>query len=296
MPRTSEHRFYGELAAWWPLISPPEEYEEEAAFAAGVLDSASIPVREVLELGSGGGHNAVHLKERFAMTLVDLSDEMLAVSRRLNPECEHHRGDMRTVRLGRSFDAVFVHDAVDYMTDEADLRRAMETAFAHCRPGGIAVLVPDRTAETFEPGTDHDGNDAADGRGVRYLEWVWDPDPGDSWVLTEYVFLLRDADGSVRVVHETHRTGLFGRATWLRLLAEAGFEPGAVTEETTEDRAPARAVRRAAAQESPSLSTDSTFPAGSVNHAMSSTEKPENAGVVVNMGPLSPWVGSGSWR
>ena len=145
-----QHRFYGDLAVWWPLISPPEEYAEEAAFAASVLRSASIPVREVLELGSGGGHNAVHLKVSFAMTLVDLSDEMLAVSRRLNPECDHHPGDMRTVRLGRTFDAVFVHDAVDYMTSEVDLRRAVETAFAHCRPGGIAVFVPDCTRESFE--------------------------------------------------------------------------------------------------------------------------------------------------
>ena len=73
-------RFYGELAAWWPLVSPPEEYEEEAAFAATLLGEA----REVLELGSGGGNNASHLKARFAMTLVDLSEEMLDVSRRLN--------------------------------------------------------------------------------------------------------------------------------------------------------------------------------------------------------------------
>src|SRR4249919_218757 len=141
MPRPREHRFYGELAAWWPLISPAEEYAEEAAFAATVIESASIPVRDVLELGSGGGHNAVHLKERFTMTLVDISEEMLDVSRSLNPECEHRRGDMRTIRLGRSFDAVFVHDAVDYMTSEADLAQAMETAFAHCRPGGVAVFV-----------------------------------------------------------------------------------------------------------------------------------------------------------
>jgi len=106
-------RFYGDLAEWWPLISPPEDYAEEAAFAATLLDSASIPVREVLELGSGGGHNAVHLKARFAMTLVDLSATMLEVSQRLNPECTHHRGDMRSIRLGRRFDAVFVHDAID---------------------------------------------------------------------------------------------------------------------------------------------------------------------------------------
>jgi SAM-dependent methyltransferase len=232
------YRFYGELARWWPLISPPEEYAEEAAFAASLLASASIPVREVLELGSGGGHVATHLKGRFAMTLVDLSEGMLEVSRRLNPECQHRRGDMRTVRLGREFDAVLVHDAIAYMTTEDDLRRAVETTFVHCCPGGVVVLIPDETAETFAAGTDHGGVDVPDGRGARYLEWSWDPDPADSWALTEYAFLLREADGTVRAAHETHRTGLFGRETWLRLLAEAGFAPEAVREETTEDRIP----------------------------------------------------------
>jgi SAM-dependent methyltransferase len=231
-------RMYGDLAEWWPLISPPQEYAEEAAYAAALLSSATIPVHEVLELGSGGGNNALHMKGRFALTLVDLSAGMLEVSRRLNPECAHHQGDMRTVRLGRVFDAVFVHDAVDYMTTEADLRQAIETAFVHCRPGGIAVFVPDHTAEIFEADSDHGGTDDADGRGARYLAWSWDPDPSDTSIRTEYAFLLRDADGTVRVAHETHRTGLFRRERWLRLLADAGFESGSVTEITTEDRTP----------------------------------------------------------
>ena len=232
------HRFYGELAAWWPLISPPEEYAEEAAYAATLLASAAIPVQEVLELGSGGGHNAVHLKAIFAMTLVDLSPDMLAVSERLNPDCAHHEGDMRTVRLGRRFDAVFMHDAVDYMVTEDDLRQAVVTAFVHCRPGGVAVLMPDHIAETFVPETDHDGHDGPDGRAVRFLDWSWDPDPADTSTSTEYAFLLRAADGTVEVVHETHRLGLFGRDVWLRLLAEAGFVAEEVTEVTTEDRRP----------------------------------------------------------
>jgi SAM-dependent methyltransferase len=232
------YQLYGGLAEWWPLISPPEEYAAEAAFAARVLGLAAGPVREVLELGSGGGHNASHLRSRFAMTLVDASPGMLAVSRRLNPGCPHIEGDMRTIRLGRAFDAVFVHDAVDYMTSEDDLRLVMETAFAHCRPGGVAVFVPDNTAEDFEPGTGYGGSDGDGGRGARYLEWSWDPDPADTWTVTEYAFLLREADGTVRSVHETHRTGLFPTATWLRLLAGAGFTAGAVTEETTEDREP----------------------------------------------------------
>jgi SAM-dependent methyltransferase len=236
--RHDEHRFYGDLAAFWPLISPPEEYAEEAAFAAGLLRTAAIPVHEVLELGSGGGNNASHLKASFAMTLVDLSEAMLTVSRALNPECVHERGDMRTVRLGRSFDAVFVHDAVDYMTTEDDLRLAIDNAFTHCRTGGVALFVPDCTRETFEATTDHGGSDGADGRAVRYLEWVWDPDPDDTWALTEYSFLLRDRDGSVEAVHETHRNGVFAREAWLRLLADAGFAAEAMTEVTSDERTP----------------------------------------------------------
>lgn len=231
-------RFYGELAVWWPLVSPVEEYAEEAAEVAAVLRTAADGIREVLELGSGGGHIAVYLKQHFAMTLTDISDEMLAVSCQLNPECEHLQGDMRTIRLGRVFDAVLVHDAIDYMTTEFELRQALETAYAHCRAGGVAVFLPDCTTETFSPGSDHGGSDAADGRGVRYLEWSWDPDPDDTCVLTEYAFLLRDGDGSIRAVHETHRFGLFSRDTWLRLLAEVGFEADSVQERTTEDRVP----------------------------------------------------------
>jgi SAM-dependent methyltransferase len=220
---TSDYRVYSDLAGWWPLISPPEEYTEEAAHLARVFGAAEIPVREVLDLGSGGGGVAVHLTDRLAMTLVDLSDEMLDVSRRLNPESEHVRGDMRTIQLGRTFDAVLVHDAIDYMTTEDDLRQVIETAFGHCRPGGLAVFVPDHIADTFQPYSGGGGGSDGTGRQASFTERTWDPDPADDWIQAEYEFVLREADATVRVVSETHRLGAFRRVTWLRLLAEAGF-------------------------------------------------------------------------
>ena len=220
-----EYRLYQDLAAWWPLISPPEEYAEEAAYLATVLRRAPTPVREVLDLGSGGGHNAVHLKDHLILTLLDISEEMLSASRRLNPECAHQQGDMRTVRLGATFDAVLAHDAVDYMTSEADLRQVVETAFAHCRPGGIALFVPDHVADTFRASRGQGGGSDLSGRQASFREWTWDPDPADTWVQAEYEFTLRAADGTVQVVHETHHLGAFSRAAWLRLLAGAGFDP-----------------------------------------------------------------------
>ena len=88
----------------------------------------------------------------------------------------------------------------------------------HC--DRVALFMPDELAETFEPGTDHGGTGD-----VRYLEWTYDPDPSDTWTVTEYAFVLRDGD-RVRTVHETHRTGLFPRATWLRALETTGFRDG----------------------------------------------------------------------
>jgi SAM-dependent methyltransferase len=235
----SEYHFYGDLARWWPLISPPSEYEDESEYVAALLKRARIPVQSIVEFGSGGGHVAFHLKDEFEhMVLVDLSDEMLTVSRQLNPECEHVRDDMRTARLGRVFDAVLVYDAIDYMVTEEDLGRTLATAFIHCRPGGVGLFVPDHIVENFETATDHGGSDAPDGRGVRYLEWTTDRDPTDTVIETAYAFLLREAGGHIDLVHETHQTGLFPRATWLRLIAEVGFEPETVVEETKEDRTP----------------------------------------------------------
>jgi SAM-dependent methyltransferase len=221
-------RMYEEFASWWPLVSAPSEYEEEATFYRKMLTSACAgPIRTVLELGSGGGNNASHLKMHFTMVLVEPSPGMREVSRALNPECEHVAGDMRTVRLGREFDAVFVHDAVCYMTSEADLRQAIETAFVHCRPGGAALFAPDFVRETFRSTTDHGGHDG-ERQGLRYLEWTWDPDPDDTTYIVDFAYLLRTPDGAVRAEYDRHVEGLFPRGDWLRLLAEAGFQPRSV--------------------------------------------------------------------
>jgi hypothetical protein len=84
-------KLYNELADWFHLLTAPAEYEEEAgAYRDLLLTSGTNPLRTVLELGSGGGNNASHLKQDFDLTLVELSRGMLEISQRLNPECEHH--------------------------------------------------------------------------------------------------------------------------------------------------------------------------------------------------------------
>jgi ubiquinone/menaquinone biosynthesis C-methylase UbiE len=240
-------KLYGELASWFHLLSWPADYTEEAEFARSLLASPnSPPSPTLLELGSGGGNNASHLKAHFKTTLTDVSEGMLDLSRNLNPECEHLRGDMKSLRLGRVFDAVFIHDAIMYMTKEADLRSALETARVHCKEGGIALFMPDVIRETFVSLTTHGGHDgtAGDGRSIRYIEWTFDPDPSDTTYTVDFAYLLRDGRGPVRVVQDTHVFGIFPRDTWLRLLNDAGFDGRSVTDPWGREVFVGRAVGR----------------------------------------------------
>jgi len=122
---TEPLRLYTDLAVWWPLMSPPSHYVEEADdLLPTLLGAPDAPPCTLLELGSGGGGLAFHLKDRFALTLTDRSADMLAVNRATNPECEHILGDMSMLDLGRQFDLVLIHDAIMFRATKVSRRRA----------------------------------------------------------------------------------------------------------------------------------------------------------------------------
>lgn len=212
------NRLYTDVAPWWPLLSPPEDYAHEAELYLALLQ----PTASLLELGSGGGHLASHFPPDLDVVLVDLAPEMLAASRKLNPDRDHREADLRTLRLDRTFDAVLLHDAVMYMLTEEDLRAAYATAFAHLREGGRFGVLPDLTRESWSESTVGGGSSGPD-RAARMLEWRWDPDPSDTTFRVDMVYLLRHPDGRVESIHDPHTMGIFSRADHVRILREVGF-------------------------------------------------------------------------
>ena len=225
-------KLYEQLADWWPVLSPVADYAQEAEYFLGLVDQAGISsTASLLEFGAGGGNNAFHMKRRFAaVTLSDLSADMLCISEKINPECRHRVGDMRTIDVDEKFDVVFVHDAIDYMTTQDDLISVFRNARLHCKPGGIAIFVPDHVQETYEESTDHGGSDDGE-RHLRYLEWSHDPDPSDTRTVVEYVVVYHIGSGRVSVEHETHHCGLFSRTVWVEGMALAGFSVSTFVDE-----------------------------------------------------------------
>ena len=217
---------YDDLVDWYRLLDPLADHAEEAAALEAAARHVVPDATTLLELGSGAGNGAHFMKHSLRCTLTDISPAMLTLSRAVNPECEHLEGDMRSLRLDRSFDIVLAHDAIVYMTTRADLIAALETAFLHTRPGGVALLAPDCVGESFKELSQlHENDDGV--RSLRCLDWMWDPEPSDETYRVDYSLLLRDG-AVLRSCHETHIEGLFTTETWLGTLRQVGFDPGIV--------------------------------------------------------------------
>jgi ubiquinone/menaquinone biosynthesis C-methylase UbiE len=227
-------RLYTDLASLWRLFSPPEEYAEEVeTFRArfrrhGVPDGATV-----LHLGSGGGSVDYHLRQSYRVTGVDVSEAMIAEARRVNPAVEYVRGDIRTVRLGRTFDAVLVHDAISYMTSVDELRAVYRTAAAHLRVGGVMVALPEELKERL-PHLAATAETRVSGNTVlTVLETHHVPDPLAHAFENVYVFLVREGD-ELRVELDRHVVGAFELEEFLGAMRAAGFAPNAERWELSE--------------------------------------------------------------
>ena len=227
-------RLYSDLAALWRIFSPPEEYVEEVeTFRArfrrhGVPDGGSL-----LHLGSGGGSVDYHLKQFYRVTGVDISEAMVAESRRLNPEVEYVCGDIRSVRLDRTFDAVLVHDAISYMTSVDELRAVYRAAAAHLQVGGVMVALPEELKERL-PSLGPTAEARVSGSTVlTVMETHFVPDPLDHAFENVYVFLIREGD-ELRVELDRHVVGAFQLEEFLGAMRSAGFAPNAERWELSE--------------------------------------------------------------
>jgi SAM-dependent methyltransferase len=214
---------YGPLSWIWPIMSPPEDYVEEATLYLDYLRLfAEIPAKTLLDLGCGGGHNDWTLKNNVEVTGVDISKEMLALAKKLNPECRYLEGDMRKVRLGELFDVVLLHDSVNYMLTPEDLQAAFQTCHEHLKPGGAMLTVIERIPERFKQhGVSYKTRTKGDIE-LTYMEHIYDPNLEDTTYESTFIYLIRK-DGKLESHVDRHLCGIFPPSSWMQWMEEAGF-------------------------------------------------------------------------
>jgi SAM-dependent methyltransferase len=149
----SERPFGAIYASAYDALYADKDYEAECDVLEGVFGAqpACGAVRSVLDLGCGTGAHAIRLSQRgYAVTGVDVSTAMLDHAR-ANAEATTYpaksvapsfqQGDIRSLDLGRTFDAVVMMFAVlGYQLTNEDVLAALGCVRRHLAPGGVLIF------------------------------------------------------------------------------------------------------------------------------------------------------------
>ncbi len=213
---------YNELAWTEPILAPPESCREEIEnYCLVIRKHSQIESSTLLHLACGAGSYDYTFKKHFQVTGVDLSGAMINVAKKINPEVDYLEGDMRSVNLGKPFDAVVIPESIGYMTTKEDLNKTISTATAHLKPGGILLIVAHMKEEFQENNFAYTGS--ANDIDITVFEnnYILKPQ-GDIYEAT-IVYLIRKA-GELQIYNDRHLIGLFTTKVWMELLSDQELE------------------------------------------------------------------------
>lgn len=228
-------RLYDDLAWIWPKWDDPDDTSDPNSYLAWsermtelICKYSQHHARSVLNMACGGGKNAFTLKKHFEVTGIDLSPKMLDHARGLNPECTFLLADMRDCKLGRQFDAIVIDDGIWHISTLEDLKAVFHTSFEHLHPGGVMVVTPEETKQTFQQNyikvSEISGKSKPENLEITVIEYGYDSDPTDDVSESAMIYLICE-NGKLRVETDTDIvSGLFTQDAWRTALREAGFE------------------------------------------------------------------------
>jgi SAM-dependent methyltransferase len=232
---------FGAYSKYYDLLYRDKDYAGEARYIHELIAKHRPGAKTLLDLGCGTGKHAALLAERdYSVTGVDLSEEMLSVARAAQPGKSFFQGDVRSVRLGQTFDVVLsLFHVMSYQRTNADLLAALRTLREHLAPGGLFVFDCwyGPAVLTDRPQTRIKRLEDASIAVTRLAEPVLYPN--DNLVDVNYQVFIRDKQsGAVEELRETHtmrylfapEVSLLLEAAGLRLIELSEFmsqrEPG----------------------------------------------------------------------
>jgi SAM-dependent methyltransferase len=224
---------FGAYSRYYNLFYQDKDYAGEAAYILDLIRQHRPDTKTILDLGCGTGRHDFLLAEKgFEVTGVDRSPEMLNIATTQVASCVppssppvFRQGDIRSIRLGKTFDLVVsLFHVISYQTGNDDLRAAFATAREHLEPGGAFIfdswygpaVLTDRPVVRVKRLEDDEI------AVTRIVEPAMHANANQ--VDLHYEVLIRDkASGNIEEVLETHRMRYLFQPEIELLLTEAGM-------------------------------------------------------------------------
>jgi len=214
---------FAEIATYYDeLYVKPEEYQAEAARTMALIEAYKLSDgNELLDIACGTGGHIPYWRDRYHVTGLDLSPEMLDIARHKFPDIEFHLGNMVDFSIDKEFDAqVCLWGSIGFMKTHEYLDQALVTFAAHLKPGGALCLTPWSTQEEFEPKIIVKSVKHPDVR-IACMENVKHKTRG---LVQLDLHHLIGRDGKVTYYQRSMDIGLFSRQQYLDAIDGAGLE------------------------------------------------------------------------
>jgi SAM-dependent methyltransferase len=126
---------------YYDLLYSDKDYISETNYIVNLMARFELKGDDILEFGSGTGIHACLLAGKgYKVTGIERSEQMVNMAR-LVPGFTCQQGDICTVKLGRTFDAVLsLFHVVSYQTTNSAVQDVFARAADHLKPGGLFLF------------------------------------------------------------------------------------------------------------------------------------------------------------
>ncbi len=199
-----------------------KDYGAEVEKLLAFIDEHRLSTgNRLLDVACGTGLHLSYLKQHFEVEGLDLNEDMLAIARQRNPGVVFHQADMTDFNLGYTFDIVTcLFSAIGHVKTLDNLARAVQCMARHLTSGGILIIEPWFTPETWRTPSVH-------------MQVVDEPDLKIARVNTSFVegrrsyfdlhYLIGTPEGTEHYV-EHLESGLFTTEEITDVFTDSGFE------------------------------------------------------------------------
>jgi SAM-dependent methyltransferase len=217
-------REYEAFAPFYDAFTAASNYEKWTDYVLELATSLGLRGKTVIDLACGTGKSFIpFLKRGFEVTGCDLSEAMLAEAARKAPQVRLITGDVRALPRVGSFDLVTCFDdSLNYLLEEADLARALETIARNLSPAGVA-LFDLNTLQAYRTTFAHDSVTVRDGTVFAWAgESSSDAAPGCRADALIHIFTPRE-NGCYERIGVRHAQRHFPPERVTTLIAAAGL-------------------------------------------------------------------------
>ena len=210
---TKSARYYDALYGF-------KDYSAAAGEIHKVIQRLNPKAKSLLDVACGTGRHVEKLSAHYRVEGLDINDDLLAVARERCPNVPFYSASMVDFELERRFDIVTcLFSSIAYVKTLEGMKAAVRTMRRHLEPGGVLVIEPWFSRETYWTGTvtanfvDEDD---------LKIAWMYRSDVQDCVSVLDIHYLVGTSAG-VDHFTERHEMGLFSHEEYSNAIASTGL-------------------------------------------------------------------------